>query len=326
MASIRRRGNAWQAQVRRQGLSALTRTFRRRAEAELWARHTEADIDRGSLPASTRALRAVTLGCLLERYRETVTPSKRGANREQYKLRVLLRHPISQLSLDRLTANQIAAYRDHRLKMVKADTVRRELAILQHCLKLAREEWTIAMPSNPVSQIKLPPPGHPRDRRPTMDEVDRLLGACATSRCSWLRTAISLAIETGMRRGELLAIRWADLDTNARTLHLTKTKNGYPRTVPLSSMALALLMDAPRKDDRVFPITANAFRLAWERLRRRAGVVGLRFHDLRHEAVSRFFEKNLNMPEVAAITGHRDARMLMRYAHPKAEVIASKLG
>jgi integrase len=76
----------------------------------------------------------------------------------------------------------------------------------------------------------------------------------------------------------------------------------------------------------MFPVSANALRLAWERLRRRAGVSGLRFHDLRHEAVSRFFEKGLNMPEVAAISGHRDPRMLMRYAHPKAEAIAIKLG
>jgi integrase len=76
---------------------------------------------------------------------------------------------------------------------------------------------------------------------------------------------------------------------------------------------------------KVFPVTPNALRLAWERLRRRAGVSGLRFHDLRHEAVSRFFEKGLNMPEVAAISGHKDARMLMRYAHPMAEAIAAKL-
>ena len=128
-----------------------------------------------------------------------------------------------------------------------------------------------------------------------------------------------------MRRSELLAMEWVDLNLGARTIRLTKTKNGHPRTVPLSSIAVRLLMDVPRTEARVFPITANAFRLAWERVRRRAGVAGLRFHDLRHEAVSRFFEKGLTMPEVAAISGHRDPRMLMRYTHPRPEAIADKL-
>jgi integrase len=134
-----------------------------------------------------------------------------------------------------------------------------------------------------------------------------------------------LAVETGMRRSELLGMRWADIDFEARTVSLRNTKNGHPRAVPLSPRAVAIIRTTPRVGDTVFPISANALRLAWERLRRRAGVSGLRFHDLRHEAVSRFFEKGLNMPEVAAISGHRDPRMLMRYTHPKAEAIAAKL-
>jgi integrase len=326
LASIRRRGNRWQVQVRRQGLSPSTRTFRHKADAETWARHTEAELDRGSVPSSTRVLKATTLLGLLERYRQTVTPSKRGANREHYKLRVLLRHPIAHLSLDRLTATQIAAFRDQRLTFVQPDTVRRELAILQHCLSVAKKEWDIPLGANPVREVRLPSPGRPRDRRPTKEELDRLLSACARSRSWWLPLVITLAVETGMRRGELLGMRWADVDTSARTIRLAHTKNGHSRIVPLSSIAIQLLNGTPRTGDRVFPVSANAFRLAWERLRRRAEVVGLRFHDLRHEAVSRFFEKGLSMPEVAAITGHRDARMLMRYTHPKTELIAGKLG
>jgi integrase len=80
-----------------------------------------------------------------------------------------------------------------------------------------------------------------------------------------------------------------------------------------------------KKEGRVFPISANAFRLAWERLRVRAGVTDLHFHDLRHEAISRFFEKGLNVPEVALISGHRDPRMLFRYTHPKPQAIIKKL-
>jgi integrase len=137
---------------------------------------------------------------------------------------------------------------------------------------------------------------------------------------------IQLAVETGMRRSELLGMRWVDVDLEAHTVFLPNTKNGHHRTVALSPRAIEIMRATPRVDERMFPVSANALRLAWERLRRRAGVSGLRFHDLRHEAVSRFFEKGLNMPEVAAISGHRDPRMLMRYAHPKADSIAMKLG
>jgi integrase len=242
-----------------------------------------------------------------------------------FKLRVLLAHPVARLSLDRLTAAEIATYRDYRLTLVKADTVRRELAIVHHCLRLAAEEWGIAMPCNPVSQIKMPSPGRARERRVTPAELERLL-AGATGRAPWLSAIIRLALETGMRRGELLAIRGVDVDLATRTLRVTTAKNGHPRSVPLSSAALELLGNMTRSGEMVFPVTANAFRLAWERLKRRAGVSGLRFHDLRHEAISRFFEKGLSMPEVAAISGHRDPRMLMRYTHPRPEAIAEKLG
>jgi len=204
--------------------------------------------------------------------------------------------------------------------------VRRELAIVRHCLEVARTEWGFALKSNPVHQVKLPRPSKPRERRATPDELERLLAACEATSCSWLPAIIQLAVETGMRRSELLSMRWDDVDLKARTVLLRSTKNGHPRTVPLSPRALEIIRDTPRFGKIVFGVSANAVRLAWERLKRRAGVTDLRFHDLRHEAVSRFFENGLNMPEVAAISGHKDPRMLMRYTHPKAEAIAMKLG
>jgi len=156
MATIRRRGRTWQVRVRRHGLRPLARTFRTKADADLWARQRAAEIDRGDLPVDHRILRSLTLGALLERYRDQITPQKRGADRERYKLRVLLAHPMVALSLDRLTPAVIAGYRDHRPGMVKADTVRRELAIVQHCLGLARDEWGVPLPTNPVRRVNLP--------------------------------------------------------------------------------------------------------------------------------------------------------------------------
>jgi integrase len=324
MATIRQRKSRWQVQIRRQG-HQVSRTFRLRADAELWARQQEAELDRGGLPTDSRMLRTHTLADLLKRYAAEVVPRKRSADREVYLLRVILRHPVARLSLHLLTTTEIAKYRDHRLALVKGDTVRRELAIVRHCIEVARKEWGFVLPSNPVQQVKMPRAGNPRERRAYPGELEKLLKACEAFRSRWLSAVIQLAVETGMRQSELLAMRWDDLDLAARTVLLRNTKNGFTRTVPLSTRALNVISDMPRCGPTVFTNSANALRLAWERLRRRAGVLELRFHDLRHEAVSRFFEKGLNVPEVAMISGHRDPRMLFRYTHPKAEEVAAKL-
>jgi integrase len=211
MASIRRRGAKWQVQVRRQGLRPLTRTFRLKSDAELWARQREAELDRGDLPVDHRTLRSLRLANLLERYRDTVTPKKRGAAQERYKLRVLLAHPIAQQSLERLSAAEVARYRDGRLARVAAGTVRRELAVLRHCLEIAFNEWGIGLPGNPVRQLELPPPSRGRERRATPQELTALLSACRCNRSASLPALIQLAVETGMRRGELLAMKWSDV-------------------------------------------------------------------------------------------------------------------
>ena len=132
-----------------------------------------------------------------------------------------------------------------------------------------------------------------------------------------------------MRRGEMLNMRWRDLSVATRTLRIPITKNGHPRTIPLSSGALATLRTlsdgGASGDERILPITQDAAKMAWKRVVKQAGLADLRFHDLRHEAISRFFEKGLSVPEVALISGHRDPRMLFRYTHPRAEDIAAKL-
>ena len=209
----------------------------------------------------------------------------------------------------------VTTYRDDRLRSVSASSVRRELAILQHCLEVARNEWGVALQQNPVSKIKKPAQGRARERRVTVEELERLRVALAKCRNGLLSNIVMFAIHTGMRRGEILSIRWSDIDFAASTVHLADTKNGEARTVPLSSLALAALpaTDNHATGERVFPLSPNAVRLAWERLKRRAGINDLHFHDLRHEAISQFFELGLSIPEVALISGHRDFKMLFRY-------------
>ncbi|WP_281369187.1 tyrosine-type recombinase/integrase [Microvirga mediterraneensis] len=266
----------------------------------------------------------MTIGDLLCRYRDTVTTAKRGAEPERYRLRTLLAHPLSKASLNKISPSVVTSYRDDRLKLVQPGSVRRELAILQHCFELAKREWGLPINTNPVQQITLPREQRARERRLQNGETQRLASAMTDS-VWYLRPLITLAIETGMRRGELLSIRWRDVHLAARTVRILKTKNGHPRTIPLTPKAVDILSSMERKDDRVFPVTPNAVRLAWERLRKRAGLEDLRLHDLRHEAVSRFFEYGLTVPEVALISGHRDPRMLSRYTHLRPEKVAEKL-
>jgi integrase len=325
MASIRKHRGKWQVQIRRVGHAPVSRSFIQKSDAQAWARQIEQQIDRGDLVGDLRSLSSTTLRVLLERYRREMLPLKRGRRMESYKLDIVLRHGIADISLRRLTPSAIAAYRDDRHESVKPGTVRRELAILSHCFEVARREWDIPLPNNPVAQIKMPEAGRPRERRITAEELEAMLEGTAKSLTPLLAPIIKFAIETGMRRGEIVAARWADVNLTNKTLHIPQAKNGHARTIPLTPGALSVLHSLPQYDERVFPISGNAVRLAWERLKKRVGISDLRFHDLRHEAVSRFFEIGLSVPEVALISGHRDARMLFRYTHLRAEDIAMKL-
>jgi integrase len=159
-------------------------------------------------------------------------------------------------------------------------------------------------------------------------ELDALLSAIKACQNPLMEQVFRFALATAMRRGEVLSLEWRHVDLSHRTAFLPLTKNGHPRTVPLSTSALEVLATrgaTPPNQELIFPISANAFRLAWEGVKQRAGIENLRFHDLRHEAISRFFEIGLSVPEVALISGHKDPRMLFRYTHLKAADVAAKL-
>jgi integrase len=265
---------------------------------------------------------------LLTRYRDEVTPTKRGAREERSRLDGIMRRDISFRTLAKLTTSDIARYRDERLQTVAPATLIRELNTIAHALDTAVNEWGFYLPRNPVRQVRRPSPPSGRKRRLKEGEEQRLLEACDRGRTPLLKPLIILAIETGMRRGELLSLRWEDVDLQSRTAHLALTKNGESRDVPLSARATQVftaLKDASPRDERVFPMSGNAVRLAWEHLRVRAGSPDLHYHDLRHEAVSRLFELGLNVVEVAAISGHKELRMLARYSHLRAADLVRRL-
>jgi len=311
VATIRKRGERWQAQVRLQGHTPFTKTFTHKADAEAWARQQEVRIERGEIESASRSLKAFHLNDLLCRYELEITPQKLGASSERYRLKTLKASTIANLALDKLTSSALARYRDERLLVVSGPSVRRELVILHHCLEVARKEWGVPFLKNPMEAVRKPQSAKARTRRLTTEDAEKLANGLLKTRGKLLADVVRFAIATGMRRGEILALRWRNVDLQARTAHLPLTKNGDSRTVPLSAPALAILEHQTRNEgeDVVFTMSGNAVRLAWERLKKRAGIEDLHFHDLRHEAISRFFEHGLSMPEVSAISGHKDPRM-----------------
>ncbi|APX83432.1 integrase [Methylorubrum extorquens] len=327
MATIRKLRGRWQAAVRRKGIAPRSKSFDTKAEAERWARSLEAELDRcGALP-DTRPAEKMTLAQVLTRYRDEVSPGKRSAVSEVARINAILRRPICHRTMTLLSSADLAAYRDERLKVVAPATVIRELNTISHAIDTARREWSIHLAQNPCKLVRRPSPPRGRTRRLEGNEEQILLAAADAGRVRYLRPLIELAVETGMRRGELLSLRWEHIDLDRRVAHLPLTKNGTSRDVPLSTRAVETLRSLRTGESTtVFTAAPNAVRLAWERLRRRVGLQDLHLHDLRHEAVSRLFEKGFNVIEVASISGHRELRMLQRYTHLRAADLVTRLG
>lgn len=336
MATIRKRNGKWEVQVRRHGFPAKTRSFQSKADAKEWATEIERRHDRQELGPDRKALKNIALAELVERYRDEVVPQKRGSSVETILLNRFLRYPICKKPLSDLTTADFASYRDQRLKEIPrrrtkpitAKSLKRELSPLPHMFRHAAIEWEIPV-SNPLDGLKLRAIDNKRERRLLAGELERLLEATKKARNKLVAPIILFALETAMRRGEMLSIQFRHIDFERSTLTIPTTKNGYVRVIPLTERAVAILKalrpENAKPTDRPFPMTPIALRLQWDRLVMRAGIDDLNFHDLRHESISRFFEMGLSVPEVASISGHRTLTQLMRYSHASHEAVRAKL-
>jgi integrase len=328
MATFRLRSNKWQARVQKKGYEAVTKSFITKADAIKWARQIESEIDKCSF-TNTLASERITFKELVLRYLKEVTPKTKSAVEDGFRLRALSRKPIAQLNMLALTPTKIAEYRDIRLKEVSAGTVIRELAYFSSVINHARMEWGINI-NNPIPLIKKPetPPSRTRVLRDS--EKERLFDVLKPrfkNSNAWILLIVQFALESAMRQGEILSLRWSDIDLNKRTAHLETTKNGDRRTVPLSTRAVQILQEIPQSfDGRVFPMNRPALCANFLSACRRANIEDLHFHDLRHTAITNMAGKFSNILELSAVTGHRQLSMLKRYYHPKAEDLALKLG
>ena len=322
MGSIRKRNGKFQAQVRREGVKPVSKTFLTKKDAEVWVRGIEARIDAGEVNVAIPKLLA--LRDLLVRYADEITPQKKGKQQEFRRISRLLKDKISDTKLSKLSSATIAEFRDRRMKDgVRAAQI--DLIIIRHAIKIARLEWGVQLPTNPVEGVRIPNGVVRRTRRLESGEYEALSRAATRCTNPYIWPCIEIAVETGMRRSEILSLQWDNVDLETRIALLLDTKNGSKRHVPLTTKAVEVLRSLAQEQKHVFPISDYSVRHGWDRLVKRACITGLRFHDLRHEAVSRFFELGLSVPEVAAISGHKDFRMLSSYTHISAESILHKL-
>jgi len=315
---------SYHVQIRKRGYPVQTKTFSKSADAERGATIIESEMERGVFVSRTEA-EATLVSDVLDRYEKEVLPTKRGEQSDKSRLKTL-KETFGDYRLASLTSTKISKFRDDRLKVVGPQSVIHEINLLNRVLKTASMDWGISLPGGlPTAQVRKPSKPRGRDRRVTLAEIDKIL---ATSESVELRTMVVLAVETAMRRNELASLQWEEIDFKKSTAHLPKTKTDIPRTVPLSIAATKALKGLPKQTEgRVFALQAESMSQAFERAcePHRANIANLRFHDLRHEATNRLFEKGLNVIEVAAITGHKMLEMLKRYTHLRAEDLVKKL-
>ena len=257
-----------------------------------------------------------------------VTPEKKGAAKERTCIRRWQGHPLATFPLLAIRGHHLALHRDNRLRDgISGSTLQKEFALISHLYKVARTDWGYEDLISPTHMFRKPKIGRGRNRRFRGDEEARLLAYCESNGDFRLKNIIILATETAMRRSEMTGLKYEDVDLDARLIYLKDTKNGEPRAVPLSMRAVTALKAMPRTSTfSIINRNADVVTTDFKNACNACGIEDFRFHDLRHEATTRLFEKGFKEMEVAAITGHKTLVMLKRYTHLNVSDFLSRLG
>ena len=322
MRSIRKIGQSWEVRIRHKNKPTKCKTFTSKSDALSWANKTEYLIE---TEPHTIQLPSLTLSEAVARYINEHMYRHKGAESAGYRLHNIVTALGADKSLSGISSADIASYRNQRLQEVSTGSVRRELIILSGLFQAAINEWGYANLINPIRGVKMPPDSPRRTRRLSQCEKDLLLTHAKLNGPRYLFTAIFLALKTGMRQSEIIGLRRPDIDFERSLIELRDTKNGEPRLVPLTQSVLRELRSFYCSDEVVFPVTRSGLQNAFRKTLRRLDIENLRFHDLRHEAISTFFEQGLSMPEVQLLSGHKTVEQLMRYSHAKIANVRQKL-
>ncbi len=333
MASYRKRGKSWYAEVSRQG-QRFSQTFDTKAEAAAWATQKEVELRTAGSSSPSLLGKNKTFYDVCREFEKTLLPKRKGKRWEKIRLDSF-KEKISWAGqkLSEINSKNIANWKIARLEEVAPSTVNRELNFLSKLFEVARSEWNW-ISINPVRGVERPKNPPPRDRRISQEEQDKILAALKFEMGKppklmkqHLGAAFLFALETGMRKSEILALRWDKVFLEKRFLTIPESKNEDRRKVPLSTQAIELLklQREAAKDEFCFPINSDSFCTTWREARDKVEIEDLTFHDTRHEATTRLARK-LEILDLARMIGHRDLKSLMIYYNPTPEEIALRLG
>ena len=314
MATLRKRNNLWQIQIRRVGHKLITKTFPLKSTAEKWARSMEKKLDDGNYSDYSEASKLL-LSDLLHRYiRENKHKRKKGADMELIRQKYILKDPIAEVNCLRLSTKHLAEFKSRRLMTVVNNTFNKDLSFISNVIETAIHDWEIYFPSNPCRNFKTERPTNARKRVLTEQEEQRLIASAALSKFVYLKPMIIFSLETAVRRGELFKIKKKDIDFSNCVLTLHDTKNSDTRTIPLSEKAIMILRSLPiQLDGKMFPHNVSQLRFYWHQALGKADIEEMRWHDLRRTCCVRLFKRGFGIPEVQSITGHRDPKVLLEH-------------
>ncbi len=311
--------------VRMKGWPTRTATFDTPEEAEEWRNAVKQKQKSGKSVIKQDESEKVTLREALERYRLEITPTKRGHKEENNRIKALQKLPLSEWKLAEIGSMEIAELRDLYKSQGKApSTIKNNIRPISNVFETARTEWGMYSLKNPVRGVKMPKDNDHRDRRISRDEITALSEYLSSPYLE----AFLFIIETGLRRTELCRLMRTDIDTQARIMHIRKTKNTKTRIVPLSTAALQTIRSLPGgTDGSVFGIrNPDTFTHNFTAACKEAGIKDLHIHDGRHEAVSRWVESGLfRDSEIMSMSGHTTLRSFLVYVQVRAEDLAKRL-
>ena len=326
MAVIRKMKKKWQVLIRRKDHPHMSKCFVSKEAAHEWARDTEVNIERG-LYANMKAALGMSLKTLLESYREHVTPTKRGAEEETYKINKLLKHEIVKLSIAKVTILKIKNFQKELSQQNRQpSTINKYVSIIKMAINYAMNELDIYLPKNVAGAVKRLPEPESSKEIITVEEEERLIRHSYKSKAYYLRAALIMGIDTGARRSEILRLNLNDVDRHNLTAILRKTKNGEDRTIGLTARCLQELLKLPvTVNGQLFTCSHDSFMCYWKQLRKWAKV-SKKFHCTRATFATRAAKKGWNHLDIAAQTGHKDLNVLRKhYTELDGQYLAEKL-
>lgn len=313
MATFRKVGKGWRAEVVRKGVRA-SKILPTKVSAEVWARAKETEI------LASKTLPKKSLHEAFTRYADTVSVHKKGQRWERTRI-ARFKRELPDRPLTTLTPDAIALWRDKRLLAVSTGSVRRDMNLLGAILERATVEWGW-IEANPCRKVRKPPDGKPRERIITPEESAAFVAGCRSPVETRVANAFLFALETGMRAGEICGIKHHPV--NVRTVLIADTKNGTSREVPLSIEARRILIGLPQSGS-VFGLTSGQLDVHFRKVRDRLGF-DFTFHSTRHTAATRIALSGKLTPfELCKMFGWKDMNMALRYFNALASDIADRL-